>query len=163
MESRTIPTRRDFLPGITKRQLVSMRSREPEERYKFHFDAAIMRKDGRTIGEIAEELGIHPHTAISWLARMVENGGPGEGYKVRQGRPPAFTPEQLKDLEMDMKKPPKHHGLDSKTWTSRTVAQHALDKFGIDIPPPSMRRILTTNDMDWPGSAAALARRRGES
>ena len=131
MESYAIPTRRDFLPGITKRQLVSMRSKEPEERYKIHFDAAIMRKDGRTIGEIAEELDIHPGTAMNWLGRMAEKGGLGEGYKVRQGRPPAFTPEQLEELERDMKNPPRHYGLDSDTWTSRMVAQRNSSGFWV--------------------------------
>ena len=161
VESYTVPTGKDFLPGTTKRRLASMRNKEPEEIYRRHFDAAIMRKDGRTVVEIAEEIGAHPLTIMRWLRRMVENGGLGEGYKTRPGRPSAFTPEQLKDLERDMKRPPQHYGLDSETWTSRTVAQYALDKFGIRIPHPSMRRILTRTKMNWPGSAAALARRRG--
>ena len=163
MESYTIPTQRSFLPGISKRQLASMRDKEPKERYKRHFDAAIMRKDGRTVGEISEELDIHPGTVMNWLGRMVENGGLGEGYKVRQGRLPAFTPEQLKELERDMKNPPRHYGLDSETWTSQIVARHALDKFGIEVTSHSMRRILTRTKTDWPGSAAAtLARRLGK-
>lgn len=158
-----IPTQKDFLPGITKRRLVSMRNKEPDERYRRHFDAAIMRKDGSTIGEIAEELDIHPGTAMNWLHRMLEKGGLGEGYKTRQGRPPKFTPKQLKDLEKDMKKSPRHYGLDSETWTSRVVAQYALTRFEIEITPGSMRRIMTRTDMNWPGSAAAtLARKRGE-
>ena len=163
MESYKIPTRREFLPGITKKSLASMRNKEPEARYKRHFDAAIMRRDGNTIGEIAEEIGVHPLTIMNWLRRMVENGGLGEGYKVRQGLPPKFSPEQLKELELDMEKPPQHYGLDSETWTSRTVAKYAFAKFRIQVTAPSMRRILTRTKTNWPGSAAAtLARRRGE-
>ena len=162
MESHKVPTGGDFLPNVTKRQLVSMRGREPEERFRRHFDVAIMRKDGRTIGEIVEEIGIHHNTAIRWLLRMTEMGGLGEGYKTRQGRPAKFTLGQLKELERDMKKPPSHYGLDSKTWTSRTVTRHAFDKFGIRLTSHSMRRILVNTKTDWPGSAAALARNRGE-
>lgn len=163
MESYIIPTRKEFLPDITKRRLVSMRNKEPEERYRRHFDAAIMRKDGNTIGEIAEELDIHPGTVMNWLNRMVEVGGLGEGYKTRQGRPPKFTSEQLDDLVMDMEESPRHYGLDSETWTSRVVAQYVLTKFEVEITPGSMRRIMTRNDLNWPGSAAAtLARKRGE-
>ena len=162
MESYIIPTGKEFLPDVTKRRLTSMRGKEPDERYKLHFDAAIMRKNGNTIGEIAEELDIHPGTAMNWLRRMWEMGGLGEGYKTRPGRPPMFTPEQLKELEKDMEKPPQHYGLESKTWTSRTVSQHAYDKFGIRVPRPSMRRILTRTKTNWPGSAAATrARKRG--
>lgn len=161
MESYVIPTGSEFLPGVTKRRLLSMRKKEPDVRYKPHFDAAIMRKDGYTIGEIAEDLGMHHGTIMNWLRRMWEVGGLGEGYKLRPGRPPAFTPEQLKELEQDMKKPPAHYGFETDTWTSRTVSQHAHDKFGIYVPHPSMRRILTRGNIKWPGSAAA-SRRRGK-
>lgn len=101
---------------------------------------------------------MHPGMAINRLGRMAENGGPGEGCRVRQGRPPRFTPEQLKELELDMKKPPRHCGPDPDTWTSRTVARRAFAKFGIKVAYPSMRRILTRAKTDWPGSAAAPAR-----
>ena len=157
-----IPTGKEFLPGMTKRRLMSMRNKEPEERYKRHFDAAIMWRDGDTMEEIAEELDVQPDTVKNWLRRMVANGGFGEGYKVRQGRPPAFTPDQLEELNLDMEKPPQHYGLDSETWTSRTVAMHAFEKFGIRVPHPSMRRILTRPGMNWPGSAAATLK-RGET
>ena len=91
---------------------------------------------------------------------MVELEGFGEGYKRRRGPLPKFTPEQLKELERDMKKSPSHYGLDAETWTSKTVAQHVSNKFGISFTPPSMRRILNKTQTNWPGSAAALARMR---
>ena len=162
MDSYVIPTGKAFLPDTTRERLVSMRNREPDERYKIHFDAAIMRKDGRTTGEIAEEIGRHPATVTIWLRLMVENWDSGDIHKKRPGLPPKFTPEQLKELERDMKKSPKHYGLDSKTWTSRMVAEHAFVKFGIRIPSPSMRRILNQSKISWPGSAAALARKPGK-
>ena len=160
MDSYTIPAGKGFLPGTTKRRLVSMRNKEPDELYKQHLEAAIMRKDGKTTGEIAEYLDIHPATVLNWLRRMVANWDSGDIHKKHPGRPAKFTPEQLKRLELDMKRPPQHYGLDSETWTSRTVAEHAFAKFGIRVPPPSMRRTL--HKIDWPGSAAALARKRGE-
>ena len=163
MESYIIPTGKEFLPHITKRRLASMRSKEPDERYKRHFDAAIMRKDGKTVGDIAEEIGVHPGTIMNWLHRMLEKKGLGEGYKTRIGGRPKFTPEQLKELGSDMKKPPQHYGLDSETWTSKTVAEYALVKFGIQVAASSMRRTLFRTKTNWPGSAAAtLARKRGE-
>ena len=156
VDSYVIPTKRDFLPGVTKRQLESARSRETDDRFKLHYDAAIMRKAGSTIGEISEELSLHPGTIINCLRRMSERG-PGEGYRVRQGRPPKFTPEQLKKLEDDMERPPKRHGLAADSWTSTVVAEHAMRRFGISITPGSMRRLMTTKKMRWPGSAAAMA------
>ena len=163
MDSYIIPTGDEFLPHITKRRLASMRNKEEDERYRRHYDTAIMRKDGKTVGEIAEEIGVYTGTIINWLHRMLEKDGLGEDYKVRTGRPSKFTPKQLEALERDMEKPPQHYGLESETWTSRTVAKYAFVKFGIEVPYPSMRRILTQNKMKWPGSAAAIeARKRGE-
>ena len=163
MDSYTIPAGKKFLPGTTKRRLVSMRNKESDERYKLHFDAAIMRKDDKTIGEIAEYLDRHPVTVKIWLRLMMENWDSGDIHKPRPGRRPKFTPEQLKELERDMKKPPQHYGLESETWTSRTVAEHAFAKFGIRVPHPSMRRTLNYSKTNWPGSAAAMARGRGET
>ena len=162
MDSYVIPIGKAFLPGTTGGHLVSMRNEEPDELYKQHFDAAIMRKDGRTTGEIAEDLNIHPVTVRKWLHRMVRNWDSGDIHKRHPGRPSRFTPEQLKELERDMKNPPQHYGLDSETWTSRTVAEYAFAKFGVRVPHPSMRRILNQYKVDWPGSAAALALERGE-
>ena len=162
MDSYIIPTGKEFLPHITKRRLVSMRNKEQDERYRRHYDTAIMRKDGKTVGEIAEAIGVYHGTITNWLHRMLEKRGLGEDYKTRTGRPSKFTPKQMKELERDMKKPPQHYGLESETWTSRTVAEHAFAKFGIRVPHPSMRRILTQTKTNWPGSAAAMARERGE-
>ena len=162
MDSHVIPTGKEFLPGTTKRRLVSMRNREPDERYKLHFDAAIMRKDGRTTGEIAEYVGRHPTTVTIWLRLMVENWDSGDIHRKRPGMPPKFTLEQLRELERDMTNPPQHYGLDSKTWTSRAVAEHAFAKFGIRVPSPSMRRTLNQFKINWPGSAAALGHRYGK-
>ena len=163
MDSNKIPRDNEFLPDVTKRTLVAMRNEEPDERYQMHFNAAIMRKDGRTIGEIAEELNIHPGTAINWLTRMIVNGL-GEGYKMRQGRPPKFTRQQLKELEEDMKEPPQYYGIEAESWTSRVVASYVLDRFDVSITPGSMRRIMTRKNLDWPGSAAATrARKLAES
>ena len=162
MKPNMIPTGKEFLPGMTKRRLMSLRDKASNKRYRRHFDAAIMWKDGGTLKEIAEELDIHPDTARNWLHRIVEKGGSGDFYKVRPGRRPKFTPEQLKELERDMKNPPQHYDLASETWTSRTVVEHAFAKFGIWVPHPSMRRILNQSKTNWPGSAAAMARERGE-
>ena len=162
MDSYVIPTKRDFLPGITKRQLESMKSKETDTRFKLHYDAAIMRKGGSTVGEIADGLSLHPSTIINCLRRMAERG-PGASYRVRQGRPPKFTEEQLRKLEDDMEKPPKKHGLSADSWTSGVVAEHVQRRFGISITPGSMRRLMTTKNMRWPGSAAAKAAADGVS
>lgn len=159
MDSRTIPTGSEFLPDVSKRSLLAMRRKEPDGRYRLHLDAAIMRKDGHTVGEIAKELDMHTNTVGNWLRRMSKAGGFGDGYRFRPGRPSRLTAGQLGELEKDMKKPPARYGLESETWTSRTVSQHVQGKFGIYVPHPSMRRILTRGNVKWPGSAAATGRR----
>lgn len=161
MDSYTIPTGRKFLPNVTKRSLAAMRSEETDTRFRLHYDAAIMRKGGSTVGEICDELSLHPSTIINCLHRM-EQRGPGASYRVRQGRPPKFTAEQLQKLEKDMEKLPKRHGLDADGWTSLVVSKHVLKRFGISITPGAMRRIMTTKRMRWPGSAAAKAGRNSK-
>ena len=162
MTQYVVQTGGKFLPNITKRRLQSLRRKETDDRYKTHLNAAIMRKDNYTISEIAKDVDVHPATVGKWLRTMEETGTPIIRRK-RVGRQPAFTQEQLDQLEREMEDRPSHYGLDSKTWTSRTVAYRAQSAFGINIPHHSLRRILTREGVNWPGSAAAIAaRKRGE-
>lgn len=160
MESHVIPKKDDFLPDLSKRQLLAMQAKEKDPRYRRRYDAALMRRDGCDIGTIADELSVNPLTIMNWLNRMVAYG---PQYKVRVGRLPSFTPEQLKELEDDMKHPPSYYGIDAPSWTSKVVSQHVLKRFDIKIPNSSMRRIMTRTNMNWPGSAAAkLERKRAD-
>ena len=151
-----IPEGRRFLPRWSVERLRELQETETVERYKAHYEAAILRKEGRSIQEIAGKVGVSRLTAMNWLKRMVERGL-GKNYRVRQGRAPKFTPQQLRALERDMKKSPTEFGLDAERWTSHVVADHALNKFDITVAASSMRRLMLREKVRWPGSAAAMA------
>lgn len=154
-----IPTGDLFLPHVSKDELIQLRDDETDLRYKPHYDAALLRKEGDTMITIARNLGVSSGTIANWLSNMTTRGI-GRSYKVRQGRPPKFTQEQLDALEEDMKQGPRAYGMDSDRWISATVADYAMKKFSISITPGSMRRLMLREDVDWPGSAKAMAKER---
>ncbi|MCE2508934.1 MAG: helix-turn-helix domain-containing protein [Nitrosopumilaceae archaeon] len=152
-----IPEGSRFLPRWSVERIRDLQEAETAERYKTRYEAAILRKEGLSVPEIAGKVGVSRLTVINWLRRMMERGL-GKNYKVRQGRAPKFTPHQLKALERDMKKSPTKFGLDSERWTSHVVARHALNKFDITVAASSMRRLMLRENVRWPGSAAAMAK-----
>ena len=159
MKGIRIPTGDLFLPNVSRDELVQLRDDETDLRYKPHYDAALLRKEGNTMITIARNLGVSSGTIANWLSNMTTRGI-GKSYKVRQGRPPKFTQEQLDALETDMKEGPRAYGMDSDRWISATVAEYAMEKFSISITPGSMRRLMLRENVDWPGSAKAMARER---
>ena len=154
-----IPTGDLFLPNVSKDEIIRLRDEETDLRYKPHYDAALLRKEGETMITIARNLGVSSGTIANWLSNMTTRGV-GKAYKVRQGRPPKFTQEQLDELEEDMKAGPREYDMDSDRWISATVAEYAMKKFSIAITPGSMRRLMLREDVDWPGSARAMAEER---
>ena len=156
----SIPVGKRFLPDVTIQQLESLQNKS--EKYKRHYTAAIRRKEGLSMREIADDVNVSVSAVSMWLQNMMTRGI-GEDYEIKRGRPPKLTPEQLNQLSVDMREPPVRYGLDSATWVSRTVAQYVLQKFGISITPGSMRRILVRKHIDWPGSAEVVGRMRDAS
>ena len=159
MAMRSIPEGKEFLPNVTIRKLRSIANKEQSEKYKRHFNAAVLRKEGKSINEISDELDMSRGTISIWLKNMTSRGV-GEEYKLQQGRPPKFTSKQLKELEKDMKKSPEKYNIDSNRWTSEVVTDYVLQKFDIQLTPGSMRRILVRQNINWPGSAANRAKKR---
>ena len=159
MIPRFVPEGKKFLPKVTMQKLRSLHKKEKSEKRKRYYVAAIKRKEGLSVREIADDVNMSVATISTWLRNMSTRGD-AEGYGTRQGRPPKFTPEQLKELSVDMKKSPSEYDLDSASWTSPVVAQYALQKFNVEITPGSMRRILVRKHIDWPGSAEAMRARQ---
>ena len=158
---KSIPEGKKFLSNVTIAQLRSLQKKEKSERYKRHFTAAIKRKEGQSMREIADDVNMSVASIKIWFQNMMERGVT-DNYKISQGRPPKFTLEQLDELSADMKKLPSEYGLNYDSWTSEAVTKHVSRRFNISITPGSMRRILVRKDVDWPGSAKAKRQRREE-
>ena len=162
VNSTRIPIGKLFLPRVGINRLRDLQEAETNISYKRRYDAAVLRKEGKTMSAIAKMLDVSAGTIGNWLYGMTVRGV-GKKYKLRQGRPPKFTPKQLKELERDMKKSPRAYNMDTDNWTSATVSDYAQEKFEVDITPGSMRRLLLRENINWPGSAKAMAEARKKS
>ena len=87
-----------FLVDISKQELKKLYNQEKSAKAKLRLLAALQRKNGNTLEDIASSLQKSKTTIHDWLKRL-EIGGIGRLYDVKQsGKPARLTKDQEKEL-----------------------------------------------------------------
>jgi len=94
-----IPKGEGFLPGYTRKDLVTLYRKEKDSKAKIRLLAAILRKEGLTYMEIGQRIKYSSMTIKDWLHRMHKEGIHRRYNKKQPGRPKKLTDEQLEDLK----------------------------------------------------------------
>ena len=120
----------EFLKNVSKDELRLMQAREKDYKVKAMLQAAIHRKKGMLLKEIAEAVGKAASTIYGWLSRL--ESGMGRRYDFKSsGRPCRLSEAQMSSLDKDLEKNPEKSGFHRSTWTAKLVVRHILDKFGV--------------------------------
>lgn len=120
----------EFLKNVSKDELRLMQAREKDYKVKAMLQAAIHRKKGMLLKEIAEAVGKAASTIYGWLSRL--ESGMGRRYDLKSsGRPCRLSEAQMSSLDKDIEKNPEKSGFHRSTWTAKLVVRHILDKFGV--------------------------------
>ena len=143
-----VPKGADYLPGVPLETLKEMQRREPAGKAKEMLQAAVHRKEDKTIEAIGKCIGRSVGTIHGWLARLSLGGLERRYDRKSPGRPPHLSGEQQAAVEASIDRPPKDSGFARGNWTAKLVAR--LIKVRFDVP--------YTND-----GALKLARRLGFS
>ena len=126
---------------------------EPEETYRHEppgksrdrLQAAILRKRGEMIVEMATISGSHHPSTIHRRLHRLEREGPDVRYdRWGPGRPQSLTPEQEHPIQEDLGGLPSGNGFVRGSWNARMLAKRIVDKFG--IIPCSRRTALRIAD-----------------
>jgi transposase len=136
------PIEEAFLPDLSVSRLERLYRSEKDPRAKLRLLAAILRKEGKTMGRIAEELHVPVGTVHAWLRRLIEGGLKRLHDAHRSGRPSMLSTEQLKELRRDLLRGPKTNGFDAPFWTTRMVQEHVKRRYGREYRARGMRDIL---------------------
>jgi transposase len=156
-----------FLPGLSVRRLESLYHSETNSRSKLRLLAAILRKEGKTMGRIADELHVPVGTVHAWLRRLLDGGLKRLHDEHRSGRPSMLDAEELKELRRDLLRGPKANGFDAPFWTTKMVQKHVKRKFGKEYRARGMRDILHrvgfSSKTPRPANAKRASRERVES
>ena len=86
----------EHLPDVPLAELEGMYRHEPPGKSRDGLQAAVLRKRGKMIVEMATMSGRHPSTIHRWLHRLEREGPDGRYDRRGPGRPRRLTPEQIR-------------------------------------------------------------------
>ena len=92
-------------------------------------------RDGHSVQEVAEFLGVHIRTVFHWQALSKEKGGRGLRAKPPPGRPRKLTACQQRTVLGWFRKNPRSFGFATELWTARRVAQVIERKWRVTFHP----------------------------
>lgn len=131
----------EYLPGVSLAELEAMYRRERPGKSRDRLQAAVLRKRGRTLKEIARTVGRGISTVHRWLSRMGCEGLERRHDAKSPGRPRLLNAEQEKAIEGDLDGTPRECGFERGSWNGRMVARRILERFGVPYSSRSAIRL----------------------
>ena len=119
----------EFLSYVSVERLKKLYDREQNAKAKLRLLAAIRRKKGESLDEIATALEKPRRTIHGWLQRFEERKLKAVHDKKQPGRPSKLTLSQLKQLRRELIKGPAH--VPGRLWTNRLVNEHLEKRYGL--------------------------------
>ena len=132
---------KEYLPGVELPELEEMYRRECPGKSRDRRQAAILRKQGRTLERIARVMGRGVSTTHRWLSRMEREGLDGRHDGKSPGRPRLLNPEQERTIEGDLDGTPRDSGFERGSWNARMAARRILERFGVPYSSRSAIRL----------------------
>lgn len=123
--------RDEFLVDISQSDLKKRYNLEKNVKAKLRLLAALKRKEGNTLEDIASSLQKPKTTIHDWLRRL-EDGGVDKLYDVKQsGKPAKLSKQQLDELGKVLDNSPQKQGLPFVLWTTKLVQYIIIKLFDI--------------------------------
>ena len=131
-----------FLPNISKEELKRLYRLEKNAKGKLRLLAAIQRREGKTLDDIASSLQKPKTTIHDWLQRLASKGI-GNLYDLKQpGKHTMLTKAQEKELEKVLDQSPEKQGIPHTMWTTKLVQYIILKMFNIEFKVRQVRNII---------------------
>lgn len=129
-----------FLPQTSLSDLQRFYRKEPHAKAKMRLLAALHRKQGRSLDQIAELLHKPRRTVHCWLQRFQQRGPLAKDAIAQPGRPPKLSLPQRRALLRQLELGPsrQRHGL----WSSRQVRELIHQRYRVSYRPGHVWKIL---------------------
>jgi transposase len=138
----SLPSGKEFLPAVSvavlKKRLDAERGAKPRTR----LNAALQRKRGWSMDEIASSLNMNRRTVHDLLWRFTERGLDAAYDVKREGRPNHLTVKQQIDLRKRLVAGPQANGFREGSWSTRMVLHLVEEKYGKKYTREHMTRVL---------------------
>ncbi|HLD87679.1 MAG TPA: IS630 family transposase [Candidatus Nanoarchaeia archaeon] len=135
-----IPKDSEFLPTVTEHDLRVLVRQEKLLKPQLRLLAALRRKQGWKLEEIAKSMEQPLMTVHNWIRRLHENGLAGLNDKKQPGRPHQLTVKQRREIVKFLERGPPYnkHGL----WTTKEVQELLRKKYGVSFVHQHVWRML---------------------
>lgn len=113
--------------------------------------AAIGRKQGARLDELAERHNIAEKTVRNWLDRFAEEPLAEAPYDDdRSGRPAKLSSEEKEKLFEELHQPPIDLAYDREAWDPGLVQSHVAKKYDVDYSLRHIYRLMDEADLGRP-------------
>jgi len=161
------------LPRVSVPDLKRRAAKETRARQRTRLLAAVHRKQGKSIDEIAEAVQMHRRSVQDILHRFIERGVQAAESLPKAGRPKRLKRSQLRDLRGRLLRPPAANGFTESFWSTRLVLALVKREYHIAYDASHLRRLLhelgfsvkTPRPKHYkssPREVAAFKKKRGE-
>lgn len=127
----SLPSGAKFLPGVSTRRLRAAYAAEQHPKSKLRLLAAMHRRAGKSIDEIAYMLSKPRRTVHGWLTRFSERGFSAKDARKQTGRPASLTLAQKRQLVKDLERGPPRNA--TGLWSTKDVQELLRRKYGVSF------------------------------
>jgi transposase len=92
-------------------------------------------RDGFSVADVAEFLGVDPRSVRRWWAAFGRQGAAGLAARPSRGRPPKLTVTQEKIVRRWLAESPIEHGFATELWTAARLARLIEQEWGVGFRP----------------------------
>ncbi len=104
--------------------------------------------DGESAAEVTRSFGLGGKTIFTWLKVAREKGIDALAPKARSGRNRKLSPLEEQEVKhWVIGGDPRQHGFDFGLWTRQIVADLIKEKFGIEMSPSGVGKLLRRLDL----------------
>ncbi|MCU4801965.1 winged helix-turn-helix domain-containing protein [Halobacteria archaeon HArc-gm2] len=112
--------------------------------------AAIGRKQGDTLGRLAERHGVVEKTIRNWLDRFEEHPLEEAPFDAeRPGRPTKLSAEDRSQLFDEFRQNPTELGYDQQAWTTDLASHHIRSKYGVEYTTRHINNLFDQAGLSW--------------
>ena len=106
-------------------------------------------RQGDTVEQIAETLGVCQDTVRRWIHRFDRDGVAGLADRPRGGRPPTYSAEEVGTVVAASLTKPADLGLPFGSWTLDRLAAYLREEKGLAIGRSRIATLLQEEGLRW--------------
>ena len=127
--------------------LASTFKQTSDRRLRDRCQAVLMASRGRKRSAIAQDLGVHRSTVLSWLKQYQAHGFAGLHIPWAPGRPRRIPKDLAPTIQSWIKGGPQSCGLDRANWTYEELAVSLYQQTGIEVQRSAMQEFCSRHDI----------------